>query len=87
MKRFTATGCDALTVRGGVETACGSVTAPRIRRGPPPRGQTRTWIASTRRRSWAPGPRRGTGAAAARASAGDGFGTIADLQRACAPGT
>jgi hypothetical protein len=43
-------------------TACGSVTAPRIRRGPPQRGQTRTWIANARRGSWAQGQRRGTGA-------------------------
>jgi hypothetical protein len=68
---------------GSRRTACGSVTAPRIRRGPPQRGQTRTWIANTQRRSWAQGQRRGTGAAAARASAGDGFGTMAALQRAC----
>jgi hypothetical protein len=59
----------------------GLVTAPRIRRGPPQRGQTRTWIANTRRRSWAQGQRRGTSAAAARASAGDGFGTMAARQR------
>jgi tRNA synthetases class I (E and Q), anti-codon binding domain len=32
-------------------TACGSVTAPRIRRGPPQRGHTRTSIANTWRRS------------------------------------
>ena len=36
-------------------TACGSVTAPRIRRAPPQRSHTSTWIANTRRRS-RPGP-------------------------------
>jgi fumarylacetoacetate (FAA) hydrolase family protein len=36
-------------------TAWGSVTAPRIRRGPPQRGQTRTSSANTRRRSGAQG--------------------------------
>ena len=62
-------------------TAWGSVTAPRIRRGPPQRGQTRTSSANTRRRSGAQGQRRETGAAC-RAAAGDGVGTMAARQRA-----
>jgi hypothetical protein len=63
-------------------TASGSVTVSRIRRGPAQRAQTKTSIANTRRSSRAQGHRRETGAAVARAAAGDGVGTMADLQRA-----
>ena len=58
-------------------TAWGSVTAPRIRRGPPQRSQTRTSIANTRRRSRAQGHRLGD-----RPPASAGGETLADLQRA-----
>jgi hypothetical protein len=60
-------------------TACGSVTAPRIRRGPPQRSQTSTWIANTRRRSRAQVQRFGERApASAPASSDAGVGTSAD---------
>jgi hypothetical protein len=39
--------------------ACGSVTAPRVRRGPPKRSQTKTGMANTRRRRQAQGHRPG----------------------------
>ena len=45
-------------------TAWGSVTAPRIRRGPPQRSHTRISIANTRWRSWAHGHRLGARAPA-----------------------
>jgi hypothetical protein len=57
-------------------TACGSVTAPRIRRAPPQRSQTSTWMASTRRSKRAQFSRLADcEPASALASSGAGRGT------------
>src|SRR5262245_60807548 len=62
-------------------TALGSVTAPRIRRGPPQR-QTRTSNENTRRSSRAQGQRVGDRTSAWAASGAAGSGTMAARQRA-----
>jgi hypothetical protein len=63
-------------------TAWGSVTAPRIRRGPPQRGHTRTSNPNTRWSNRAQGHRRGTPASAsARAASEAAFWTIAARHR------